>query len=169
MLCFKRINNGLEVGVYHPSTSLHHWSPPGNADWAQEKHPLPPLAQGRKTIFSYCALLQRENPVRLKKNNILIYLLGRYLCPVPPVGAAAAADRHCVAVPPLAGSPVCRGKRGVGRSVGRICAYVRLLGEPMQAVTAGRSAEIPTCSALCTKGWSRWGVTRAAAAAAAAS
>lgn len=57
-----------------------------------------------------------------------------------PSGAAAAADRQSVAaVPPIAGSSMCRGGEGAGGLVGQIRAYVRLLGEPMQAVTAGRS------------------------------
>lgn len=52
-----------------------------------------------------------------------------------PSGAAAAADRQSVAaVPPIAAE-----ERGVGGLVGQIRAYVRLLAEPMQAVTAGRS------------------------------
>lgn len=52
-------------------------------------------------------------------------------------------------VPPLTGSSSLRsagqtGGGGVGRLVRRR-AYVRLLGEPMQAVTAGQSAQTPTC------------------------
>lgn len=40
------------------------------------------------------------------------------------------------------------GGGGAGGLVGRIRAYVRPPGEPMQAATAGRSAETSTCSPL---------------------
>lgn len=53
---------------------------------------------------------------------------------------AACLVSHCLGLSrrPLAGSTVCRRKKGVGR----IRAYVCLLGGPMPEVTAGQSAEI---------------------------
>lgn len=81
--------------------------------------PLPPPAQAKENNILLRSL-QRENPpitMGEKKTFWHTYSVGGDLCPVRPVQrSAAAAAPHCVAVPPLAGSSVCRGKRGlVGR------------------------------------------------------
>lgn len=64
------------------------------------------------------------------------------------VAGVCAADPRSERGRPAAHSPalpsLCRGdERGVGRLVRRR-AYVRLLGEPMQAVTAGQTERIDT-------------------------
>lgn len=114
-------------------------------------------------MFLLC-LLQHKNPSDWKNNMFsCTHSFGGHLCPARPVGAAAP-GRRCLAVPPLAGFSLTAGGKG-GWSVGYAPTCVCLMDQ-CRWWQLGQSAEISACSALCTKGWSRWGVTRAAAVAA---
>lgn len=128
MLCFKRINKGLEVGVYHHSTTSLISTRQRRLSSGETPPPSPSSRKEGKQYF-YCALLQRENPVRLKKNNILIYLLGRWRplpCPSRRSRCSSGSSlRGCPAASRLSSLPGEEGGWSVGRSDMRLRASAR--------------------------------------------
>lgn len=108
----------------------------------------------------------QEAPRRRKALSSRTHAFGGDLCPACPVPSELQ-QRVCPAARRLQSD--CRG--GVRRGVG-LLGYAPTCGcltDQCRWWQLGQSAEISARYAPCTKGWSRWGVTRAAAAAAASS
>ena len=138
-----------EVIVYHP---VLHPAEPGSYP------PTPPQLTATETFQS--AMQQNNN-----NNNNTTQQQQHNNTPAPgsprsgPSRRSRCSSGSARLVSSLPGCPAARrlfslagggggGGGGAGRLVGRIRAYVRPPGEPMQAATAGRSAETSTCSPL---------------------
>lgn len=133
-----------EVIVYHPDL---HPAEPGSS--------LPPSAHRHRNVSVRHATKQQQQqqqPNTTQHNNT----------PAPgsprsgPSRRSRCSSGSARLGSSLPGCPAARrlfslaggGGGGAGGLVGRIRAYVRPPGEPMQAATAGRSAETSTCSPL---------------------
>lgn len=128
--------------------------------------PPPPFTSLKKNTIWPCPLQHRKLP---GEEKLFLHVLTRSVeTSVRPVPSRRSCSTG--SVPPLAGSSL-TAEGGVRRGVG-LLGYAPTCGcltDQCRWWQLGQSAEISARYAPCTKGWSRWGVTRAAAAAAASS